>query len=128
MILLHNHHRITALAEFYHGDDPHMPAPEGFDASKYEQYRIIDGVLVLPAPESVTMRQARLALLANGLLDSVDAALAAIPDEQERRAAQIEWEYATEVQRHAPLTLSLGAALGLTDAQLDALFVQAAEL
>lgn len=81
-----------------------------------------------PAPQSVTMRQARLALLGAGLLDGVDAALAAIPDEMQRRAAQIEWEFAATVERQSPWVANLSAALGLADVQLDALFVAAAGL
>lgn len=45
-------------------------------------------------PQSVTMRQARLALLGAGLLDDVNSAIAAIPDPVQRKAAEIEWEYA----------------------------------
>lgn len=79
-------------------------------------------------PTSVTMRQARLALLGAGLLDSVDAAIAAIPDETARKAAMIEWEFAGEVQRHSGIVSALVPALGLTDEQTDQLFVVAAEL
>ena len=74
-------------------------------------------------PRVVSMRQARLALLAAGLLDDVEAAIAAGP-----QAARIEWEYATEVQRDYGLVLQLAPALGLTDRQLDDLFVAAAGL
>jgi hypothetical protein len=81
-----------------------------------------------PVPETVTARQARLALLRAGLLDSVDAALAALPDPQERRAAQIEWEYATEIRRDSPLIAALAPLLGLTDEQVDDLFRAAAGL
>ena len=81
-----------------------------------------------PVPQSVTMRQARLALLGAGLLDSVDAAIAAIPDPVQRKAAEIEWEYAQTVDRNSPFTQQLAAGLGLTDAQLDALFTTAASL
>lgn len=79
-------------------------------------------------PASVTMRQARLALLGAGLLDDVDAAIAAIPDAAQRRAAEIEWEYAQTVDRNSPFTQQLASGLGLTSEQLDALFTQAAEL
>lgn len=72
-------------------------------------------------PGSVTMRQARLALLAADLLDDVEAAVAAAG-----RAAQIEWEYAQEVQRGHPLIAAVQQAQGLSDAQIDALFVAAA--
>lgn len=78
-------------------------------------------------PQSVTMRQARLALLQAGLLDDVAAAIAALPSPQ-KEAAAIEWEYSQTVERNRPFVLTLGPALGLTSAELDALFVQAATL
>lgn len=81
-----------------------------------------------PAPSSVTMRQARLALLGAGLLDSVEAAIAAMPDATQRRAAEIEWEYAQTVDRASPFTQQLASGLGLTSEQLDGLFTQAAAL
>lgn len=76
-------------------------------------------------PEAITMRQARLALFAAGLLDSVDAAISSLPSPQ-REAARIEWEYATEVRRDSPTMALIGAALGLTAEEIDALFVDAA--
>lgn len=79
-------------------------------------------------PVSVTMRQARLALLGVGLLDDVDAAIAAIADSNQRRAVEIEWEYAQTVDRNSPFTQQLAAGLGLDSAQLDSLFTQAAAL
>lgn len=76
-----------------------------------------------PIPQVVSMRQARLALLAAGLLPTVTAAVAAAD-----AVAQIEWEYAQEVRRYWPTLLALQGAVGLSDAQLDALFVAAAAL
>jgi hypothetical protein len=74
-------------------------------------------------PASVWMRQARLALLAIGRLDDVEAAIA-----QSGATAQIEWEYAHEVRRDAALVVGIGAALGLTEAEIDALFIAASDL
>lgn len=82
----------------------------------------------VPVPDSVTMRQARLALLGIGLLDDVVAAIAAIPDPVQRKAAEIEWEYAQTVDRNSPFTQQMAAGLSLTAEQLDALFTQAAGL
>ena len=82
---------------------------------------------VVVVPEAVTMRQARRALLAAGLLAAVEAAIDALA-EPERSAARIEWEYSSEVQRHNGFVAQLAPALGLSDAQLDALFVSAATL
>lgn len=89
----------------------------------------IDPVLSKPTvPQQVTMRQARLALLGAGLLDDVGAAIAAIPDPVQRKAAQIEWEYAAIVERNSPLIQQLAPALGMTEAQMDELFATAAGL
>ncbi len=76
-----------------------------------------------PIPKSVTMRQARLALLAAGKLEAVNAAIRSVGG-----AAQVEWEYATEVRRDWPLVAEIGAGLEMTDADLDQLFVVAAAL
>lgn len=74
-------------------------------------------------PQVVTIRQAKLSLLQAGLLDDVDAAVA-----QTDRATQIEWEYATEVRRDWPTLLTLQAALGLSEQQVDDLFSGASTL
>lgn len=105
------------------------------------QYTYIDGVFSLiddaafeaawtasearkPVPQIVTMRQARLALLQAGLLSQVDAAINAMA-EPDRSAAQIEWEYATEVKRSSGLVQSLAVGLNLSDQQVDDLFKKA---
>ena len=85
-------------------------------------------VPVVIVPTSVTPRQARLALLQIGKLDAVSAALTAIPDPARRTAAQIEWEYATVIERNSPLVTSLAAGLGLTAADIDALFEAASRI
>ena len=79
------------------------------------------------APSSVTMRQARLALLQTGKLADVSTAIASLPSPQ-KEAAQIEWEYSNEVQRGNAFVSMLGPALGLTEQQLDDLFTLAATL
>lgn len=76
-----------------------------------------------PVPVAVTPRQARLALLGAGLLDTVEAAIAAGP-----RADQITWEFAVDVRRDYPMIANLGTALGLTSEQVDDLFRTAATL
>ena len=73
------------------------------------------------------MRQARLALLQAGKLAMVDTAIAGLP-EPDRTAAQIEWEYSQEVQRDKPFVLMLAPALGLSEEDLDSLFVLASTL
>ena len=78
-------------------------------------------------PQTVTMRQARLALLAAGKLSAVDAAIASLPSPQ-KEAAQIEWEFPSVVERDRPLVQTLGPALGLSESELDQLFITAVAL
>lgn len=85
------------------------------------------GNLILNPPASVTMRQARLALLNAGKLSIVNTAIANMPGTQ-GEAARIEWEFSNEVQRKQPLVLALGAMLGMSEAQLDQLFITAESL
>jgi len=124
MKLIIQDNRIAATAtDEYSGPDTFMDAPEDFDPARMGDYRLINEVLVIPPPQSVTMRQARLALLDAGLLDEVEAAFA-----QAGVAARIEWEYAQEVRRDSPLVAQMGQVLSLDDADLDALFAQAVQL
>jgi len=75
----------------------------------------------------VTTRQANRALLQAGLLAEVQPAIDAL-SEPDRSMADIEWNKSQEVERNHPFVLTLGQALGLTDAELDDLFVLAATL
>lgn len=72
---------------------------------------------------TVTPRQVRLGLLAEGLLDAVDAYVATQP-----RAVQLEWEYAGEIRRDNLLMLAAAPALGKTHAELQQLLTYAATL
>jgi hypothetical protein len=74
-----------------------------------------------PVPDAVTPAQAKLALHAAGLLDAAEVAVATAGVE-----AQIYWTSALTFERQHPLILSIGAALGLTEAQIDDLFRDAA--
>lgn len=84
-----------------------------------------DKVVPGNVPVEVTMRQAKLALLQYGLLQQINTFIANIPGVQ-GEAARIEWEYATSVKRNAILVTQIAAAFGLTDEQLDNLFILAA--
>ncbi len=79
-------------------------------------------------PQEITMRQAREVLIRSDLIDNVTPLLEAIPDPLERAVAINYWERSNTVQRRNPFVLTLGPALGLTAAQIDALFIQGAAL
>jgi hypothetical protein len=70
-----------------------------------------------PVPREVSRLQAVLALEAQGLLDDVEALVAASP-----RAVQLAWQSAPDFHRDSPMIGQLWAALGRTPTQLDDLF------
>jgi hypothetical protein len=84
-----------------------------------------DPVEVIPpapiVPTRVSQRQARIALLRGGLLDAVDLAV-----EEEGGEAKITWEWAEYINRHDPFIETLGSKLGLSDDDIDDLFIAAA--
>ncbi|WP_104663405.1 hypothetical protein [Ensifer adhaerens] len=78
---------------------------------------------------SLTARQLRLGLVnANVSPSTVTATIAVMPTGPDRDKAQIEWEYATTFKRTHPLIATVGTALGLSDAEIDALWAAAAAL
>ena len=74
-------------------------------------------------PQVVSRFQARAALLLAGLLDDVEALMAA-PDTP--ALAKLAWADAQEFKRNSPTVQAMAAAIGLTEAQLDELFTTAA--
>lgn len=104
-----------------------MATEQVFDCATGEVFTRPAPAFVPSVPASVTRRQARLALLGAGLLASVDAAITAMPG-VEGEAARIEWADALEFERTHPLIASLASGLGLTEAQIDDLFITAAAL
>jgi len=69
----------------------------------------------------ISMRQARLALLADGLLDDIEDAMST-PE------YKIWWEYSTVVERNNPLVEQVLAILGKSDAEIDQMFIGASQL
>jgi hypothetical protein len=105
------------------------PPEKGVDSIWRQQWQevLVEAPAPPSVPRSVTMRQARLALLGAGKLSAVMGILESLP-EPERTKAIIEWEYSSEVFRNRELVLALGPALGLTPSQVDELFITASTL
>jgi len=76
-----------------------------------------------PVPFKVSALQARLALANIGLLDSVQSIISGSPQN-----IQLAWEYAIEFQRNSPTILALASELGLSEEQLDDLFIAAVQI
>ena len=74
-------------------------------------------------PVSVKMRQARRALLAAGLLETVQTNVQLLD-----QAAQIDWEFAETVERNSQLVMTLSTLLNMTELDVDNLFTAAAKI
>lgn len=91
-------------------DAPFEPVPEPPEA-------------VVP---SITRRQLRLTLVRHGIpLSGVEAAIASMPEGLPKQEAQIEWADASTFNRSHPTLLLIAGALGLSEAQVDAMWAEA---
>ncbi len=63
-----------------------------------------------------------------GLTDAVTAAVAAIPDARQRAIAGAKLNHTDAFHRDNPLFETLKAGVGVTDAQIDAMWMQAKDL
>lgn len=91
----------------------HGAPGEGVEGDAYIIRTVDPATLPPPVPQVVSASAARRALLAAGLLDTVEAAVAAAD-----RETQIMWEYETQLHRDHPKIVALGGALGLDLAEL----------
>lgn len=104
---------------------------DGHTFAVYEPGEDMPEIASAPAasnvPAEVTMRQARQALYIAGRLADVTAAIDSMP-EPPRESARIAWEYSQVIERDATFVRQLATALGMSNADVDALFVAAAGL
>lgn len=84
---------------------------------------VVDRTTLVPL--RVTAFQAKMALANAGLLDSVETLMA---DQATPLRTRLAWKEAAGFERYSDMILSMAAVLGLSDAQLDALFVAAAQI
>ncbi|MGE0022748.1 MAG: hypothetical protein AB7S70_03850 [Hyphomicrobium sp.] len=111
-------------ASFTWGSDGDISGRETLTA---EQSAALDALIAAHDPDApvvpqvVTPYQARRALNAAGLRDAAEAAIAAAGYD-----VRDAWEYALTIERSSPFVAALAPALGLSDTQIDALFVAAA--
>lgn len=89
---------------------------------------LVPPVSYSPAPVvEVSMMKARMALRQVGKLAAVQAAVDAMPS-PEGDDARIAWEYAMTVRIDHPLVIALKPAVGITDAEMQAIFDAAAAI
>lgn len=81
-----------------------------------------------PVPQQVTRAQGKSALIMAGLWDDVVSYVDGITDPTEKALALVALNDTTHWQRSSPFLNSASMALGLTDEDLDNLFIQASGL
>lgn len=79
-------------------------------------------------PQQVTRAQGKAALIQAGLWDAVESYVDSITDPTEKALALVALNDTTHWNRTSPFLNSAAAALGLSDEDLDNLFIQAAEI
>lgn len=75
------------------------------------------GITPTASPDTLSPLQARLELLDAGLLDTVEAMVAASD-----RATQLAWHHATEFRRDSPLLIGMAQVIDLPPVALDGMF------
>lgn len=79
-------------------------------------------------PQQVTRAQGKAALITSGLWTDVESYVDSITDPTEKALALVALNDTTHWQRTSPFLNSAAAALGLSDEDLDNLFIQASEI
>ena len=128
-------------------ENPNMSIPDGTDCSslgfefleevekpKQEGFYAIEvapinnkqtwELVAIPkeVPQEINPLQSKLQLLELGLLDDVEAMVSA------DRKVQLYWEYASVIERDNEILLMMATSLGMTEEQLDDLFIKANKL
>ena len=115
--LLQDGNRIVADQAFI---DAHFPGAELLPELAPVQTSVV--------PQSVSRAQGKLALIGAGLWPAAIAFVEGITDPAQKAYAEVALNDTQEWRRDSPFLASAAAALGLSEGQLDTLFITAKEL
>ena len=79
---------------------------------------------IYSGPLEIALWRLRVILRIMNLETDIDTALELL-QEPNRTAAKYIWEYGTVIERYSPTVLFIQSQLGLTDLQVDSIFIQA---
>ncbi|MCG3783950.1 hypothetical protein [Delftia acidovorans] len=82
--------------------------------------------LPVPVPQAITRAQGKAALIQVGLWPQVQAFMASIEDPNEQLLAEVALNDTVNWERSSPFLARVAVALGLSEQQLDELFIAAA--
>jgi hypothetical protein len=83
-------------------------------------YTVIDNPAVVP--DEIPLWAFRSSLALNGLLTNIQTLIDGLP-EPDKTVAIIQWEYGNYIVRNHPLIISLSSQLGLTETQVNNIFI-----
>jgi len=78
-------------------------------------------------PSEIPAWRGRIILAGRGLLDEVETAIAALSEPQ-KTVAEIAWAHGAPWDRTGATVAMIASAIGLTDAEIDAMFIEAMEV
>lgn len=82
--------------------------------------------VIIVIPQTVTVAQGGLALIESGLMEEVQAVIETLREDPVTNAALLwAWDKATEWNRNSPSLTAVAQAAGMTEEQLDDLFILA---
>ena len=112
-----------------------LRADLGADAAQYEELIAeVEATYVppepqpIPVPQQITRAQGKAALIMQGLWGAVLDYVASIQDPIQRALAEVALNDTLTWERSSPFLNAAVAGLGMTDEQLDALFIQASKI
>ena len=125
---------LTCQAYSHHPEQMAMlRADLGADAAQYEDLVAeVEATYVppepqpIPVPQQIARAQGKAALIMQGLWGAVLDYVASIQDPTQRALAEVALNDTLTWGRSSPFLNAAAAGLGMTDEQLDALFIQAA--
>ena len=127
-LIIQNDRIVGTATDDYTGPDAFIDEPEGFDAHRLAEYRLVDDELVLPEPlpDVISRAQGKSTLIHMNLWSAVLQQVDAIEDATEKELALVALNDTQEWRRDSLFLNSMSNALGLTSEQLDQLFIDAA--
>lgn len=126
-VIDHEKEKFTGnILEVFGDDDEILSFTDEFVALTQGE---IEAIQKAKVPKSVKNMKLRLALIQSGIsISSIDATIQTIEDTTVRESIQTMWEYAEYYERENTQLIAMAASLGITDEQLDQLFILAETL
>lgn len=101
---------------------------EEYEPGKWRQTWVQEEIPEPPVPQVVSRAQGKTVLISQGLWAGVQAWIAAIEDDTQRALAEVAVNDTQEWRRDSPTMIAAASALGITEEQMDELFIAASQV